>query len=85
MFPGDGAGFGRPVSSGSALFSDGVVPVPMAENRLTFALDDETYDRLRAEAGDGSVDEWVRDAIRRKLADDGYYDPPGEVVDDCAI
>ena len=59
----------------------------MVEKRLTFTVDGDAYDRLCDDLDDESVDEWVRDAIRRKLGEDGddYYEGPGEFVDDCSI
>ena len=58
----------------------------MAGKRLTFTIDDDTFERLKADLGGESADEWVRDAIRRKLGDDhDDYDEPLEFVDDCAI
>ncbi len=53
----------------------------MRHAHLVLTVDTQTRDRIEADCTDESIDEWLLDAIERKLdRHEGY-----EFVDDCAI
>ncbi|WP_458207033.1 hypothetical protein [Haladaptatus sp. NG-SE-30] len=53
----------------------------MRHAHLVLTIDAETRERIEADCADETIDEWVVDAIDRKLDRyEGY-----EFVDDCAI
>ncbi|GAA0248185.1 hypothetical protein ACFFQF_06785 [Haladaptatus pallidirubidus] len=53
----------------------------MRHNHLVLTIDSETRERIEADCADETIDEWLLDAIDRKLARYGGY----EFVDDCSI
>lgn len=59
----------------------------MRHDHLVLTVDADTRDRIGAHLDDGeSIDDWVRDAIDRKLAETEDEEFGGyEFVDDCSI
>ncbi|WP_139135989.1 hypothetical protein [Haladaptatus sp. W1] len=53
----------------------------MRHAHIVLTVDEETRDRIEADLTDETVDEWLLDAIERKLDRYDEY----EFVDDCAI
>ncbi|WP_458185179.1 hypothetical protein [Haladaptatus sp. NG-WS-4] len=53
----------------------------MRHAHLVLTVDADTRDRIEADCADETIDEWVVDAIERKLDRRGDY----EFVDDCSI
>lgn len=53
----------------------------MHHAHLVLTVDETTRDRIEADCTDETIDEWLLDAIERKL--DRYEEY--EFVDDCAI
>ena len=56
----------------------------MRHDHLVLTVDRDTRERIEADCDDESVDEWLRDAVERKL-DDDEHEGRYEFVDDCAI
>ncbi|WP_266075115.1 hypothetical protein [Haladaptatus caseinilyticus] len=53
----------------------------MRHTHLVLTIDAETREQIKADCADETIDEWLLDAIERKL---GRYDEY-EFVDDCSI
>jgi hypothetical protein len=53
----------------------------MRHAHLVLTVDEETRDRIESDLADETIDEWLLDAIERKLDRYEAY----EFVDDCAI
>lgn len=64
-------------------------PLCMERNFITVRVESETRSRIEAQlAPDESADEWVREAIHRRLDADESGEAttwPDEFVDDCGI
>ncbi len=58
-----------------------------APRHLVLTVDADIRKRIEADCDDETVDEWLRDAVERKLDadEDDEYEGSYEFVDDCAI